>query len=307
MNNGNELVSVIIPTYRATSRLKNAIYSVLNQTYNNLEVIVVDDNNPEDEHRKYTEDIMLNFKDDLRVKYIKHDCNKNGAAARNTGMRASSGTMIAFLDDDDEYYEHRIERCVNTLKKNQEYDAVYTNCDIYIKDEFHENRKAKYSGNIWRELLINEGVLGTGSNLFFRKKCLEEVKEFDERFLRYQDVEFMLRLVSVYKILAINETLVRKNIEITNIPQYPKYRENRLLVFEKFENFILMLSDEERKCFFEINYRLLLNSAIQSENKKYIRQAVADYKKIGKLDLKTRTKCMFARQYNCYLRRRSKQ
>ncbi|MGG6496129.1 UNVERIFIED_CONTAM: glycosyltransferase family 2 protein, partial [Bacteroidetes bacterium 56_B9] len=90
------------------------------------EVIVVDDNNPEMPARKRTELLMQQYAENAKVKYIKHEHNKNGAAARNTGIQIAKGEYIAFLDDDDEYYKNRIRICVDTLSENPEYDAVYT-------------------------------------------------------------------------------------------------------------------------------------------------------------------------------------
>ena len=113
--NSNVLVSVIIPTYKRPDKLDVAINSVLRQTYPNVEVIVVDDNDPDTEGRRLTEEKMSKFNDESRVKYIKHDHNKNGSAARNTGARASKGEYVAFLDDDDEYLPNKIESQLQTL------------------------------------------------------------------------------------------------------------------------------------------------------------------------------------------------
>ena len=103
MNKSNTpLVSVIIPTYKRPDYLDRAIDSVLNQTYNNIEIIVVDDNNPNTEGRERTEKIMRRYENNPHVIYIKHEYNKNGSAARNTGFKASHGVYLAFLDDDDQ-------------------------------------------------------------------------------------------------------------------------------------------------------------------------------------------------------------
>ena len=94
-------VSVIIPTYKGSDNLIRAIKSVLNQTYKNIEIIVVDDNDENSIFRKENEERLKSFIDDNKIIYLKHKCNKNGAAARNTGLRKSSGAYITFLDDDD--------------------------------------------------------------------------------------------------------------------------------------------------------------------------------------------------------------
>ena len=86
----NPKVSVITPTYKRSGMLPRAIKSVLNQSYQNIEIIVVDDNNPDTEWRIATEERMQEFKDDPRVMYVKHEKNMNGSVARNTGIAAST-------------------------------------------------------------------------------------------------------------------------------------------------------------------------------------------------------------------------
>ena len=92
------LVSVIIPTYSGASFLGKAIRSVLDQTYPNFELIVVDDKSPDN-----TEEVVKQF-DDPRIKYVRHETNQGAASARRTGCRASSGEIIAFLDQDDLFH-----------------------------------------------------------------------------------------------------------------------------------------------------------------------------------------------------------
>ena len=95
------LVSVIIPTFQRAKYIERAIDSVLNQTYKNFEIIVVDDNDQESEARKEMIKRMDKYSSDSRIIYIKHEKNKNGAAARNTGINVAKGEYITFLDDDD--------------------------------------------------------------------------------------------------------------------------------------------------------------------------------------------------------------
>ena len=89
-------VSVIIPSYKNADVIERAIESVLNRSYENFEIIVVDDNNPASKERMETEHVMSNYSANQRVVYLKHDANKNGAAARNTGIKNSHGEFIAF-------------------------------------------------------------------------------------------------------------------------------------------------------------------------------------------------------------------
>ena len=108
------LVSVIITTYRNEALLPRAIGSVLHQTYRNLELIVVDDNDPQSDSRRATEAVMAGYPS---VLYLRHPENRNGAAARNTGIRAAKGKYIAFLDNDDLYFSGHIAQCVEALER----------------------------------------------------------------------------------------------------------------------------------------------------------------------------------------------
>lgn len=105
----SDLVSIIMPSYNTAQYIVETIQSVINQTcltqtYKNIEIIVVDDNDPKSEYRISTEKMMKKYADDERVIYIQHEINKNGAAARNTGIKYAKGEYISFLDDDDYYY-----------------------------------------------------------------------------------------------------------------------------------------------------------------------------------------------------------
>lgn len=282
----NGLVSVIITSYNSDNSLSCAIDSVLNQSYRNVEVIVVDDNNPEMSARKRTELLMQQYAENAKVKYIKHEHNKNGAAARNTGIQIAKGEYIAFLDDDDEYYKNRIRICVDTLSENPEYDAVYTEVDLYHLGEKIGVRNTSGSGLLWKKLLLDEGFLGTGSNIFVRRIVFKDTDVFDVRFLRYQDVEFMLRVLEKHPIIEVRECLVKKNIGRRNIPEYKKYHENKLLIFEKFQKQIETLDNNERQAFFEFHYYRLFESAMLSCNRKNIKQAAKELSNVRTLTYK---------------------
>ena len=114
-------VSVIIPTYNRAEFLRLAITSVLNQTFQDFEIIVVDDASED-----HTHEVMNNL-NDKRIKYIRHEVNKRVSAARNTGVLHSSGDYIAFLDDDDEWLPSKLQRQVALLEDSTSTcGGVYT-------------------------------------------------------------------------------------------------------------------------------------------------------------------------------------
>lgn len=182
------MISVIIPTYNQRGLLSNAVDTVLSQTYKDVEVIVVDDNNHDTPARKSTEKVMEQYTENPKVKYLKHEKNKNGSAARNTGFRVSKGEYIAFLDDDDHWTTDKLEKQVTYLQTHPQFDGVY--CDIIVKGARNPNHHIE--GNIVVDYLTNYVSLQT-SCLLFTRKAVEKLNGFDESFRRHQDCEFVLR------------------------------------------------------------------------------------------------------------------
>lgn len=216
------LISVIIPTYSRAVNIKRAVNSVLSQTYPNIEIIVVDDNGEGSVEQKETEERLKDFLSMDNFFYIKHKVNKNGAAARNTGIRYSHGKYIAFLDDDDEFLPPKIELQVNALEKlDNSWGGCYCNINLINrhKKQILQNTK---SGNLTEELLLGT-VRFNSSTLLLRKDVCLELNGFDESFPRHQDWEFMIRFFRKYKIFLPNtQCLINKYTSrgaYSNIPQ----------------------------------------------------------------------------------------
>ncbi len=197
-----KLISIIIPTYKRPDVLPRAVDSVLAQSYKNIEVIVVDDNDPTFPERAVTEKVMEKYADEPRVKYIKHPKNMNGSAARNTGFANSSGEYIMFLDDDDEFLPGKIEKQYALMESLDESwgisYTIYETVDSNGKIVSVSGEKAE--GRLLVDALGRNLFLAAGSNLMVRKKVYEELNGFDESFKRNQDLEFLVRALKNYKI-----------------------------------------------------------------------------------------------------------
>ena len=229
-------VSVIIPTFKNRGGLVKSIESVLSQNYDGLiEVIVVDDNDPQNEFRAKTEKLMMQFQKDKRVIYIKHECNKNGSAARNTGIKASRGNFIGLLDDDDMYMPGKISCQVSYLNEHPEMDAVYT----FFKCGSRCCSKAIIEGDGSRQILLMESNFQT-STLLFRRESLLRINGFDESFRRHQDYEMMLRFfASDSKLGCIPEVYVEmgKNLAENDLVGV-RLEELKSYFLSKFSSFI---------------------------------------------------------------------
>jgi glycosyltransferase involved in cell wall biosynthesis len=125
-----QLVSVIIPTYKGADKINSAVDSVLNQTYKNIEVIVVDDNGKNEPEQLLTAEKMKKYETFENVKYLVHKKNINGSAARNTGIRASKGFYLGFLDDDDVFLPDKTQKQVDCFEKlPEDYAMIYGSYD----------------------------------------------------------------------------------------------------------------------------------------------------------------------------------
>lgn len=201
------MISVVIPTYKTQGGLVNSVDSVLKQTYTDVEIIVIDDNDPESIYRKQTEVLMKKYEDNPKVVYIKHKENKNGAAARNTGIAASHGNFIAFLDDDDIFMPEKLDKQLKFLNENIEYQAVY--CLIIAKGKIINSYP--YEGNCLIPLLKERTRMFT-SSLMFRREALLSFGGFNESFSRHQDYNLMIRFFECkYRVGLIKEPLIIYN------------------------------------------------------------------------------------------------
>ena len=275
------MVSVIIPTYKRASFIKRAIDSVLNQTYKDIEVIIVDDNNPGDVDRKELEQIVAEYSDD-RLIYLQHEMNKNGAAARNTGISVARGEYITFLDDDDFFLDDRVEKAIAVMEKEKEYDCLYTGVIKVKNNRIVDVRFSHLEGNLQKNMLVQKSFFYTGSNLFFRAKALKSINGFDTSFSRYQDIEVMVRFFRRYKIKSIMDFSVVKDdssrINALNVEKNIMMKKHFLRVFSQDIN-----KYEDRNEIYLAVYTSLINS-IPKKNPNF-KKILNESKKYGKVKI----------------------
>lgn len=229
-------VSVIIPTYKNRGGLINSIESVLSQDYDNIEIIVVDDNDPCTAERKITEELIKQYTSNPRFKYIRHEKNRNGAAARNTGIRNSKGEYIAFLDDDDLFLDNKISKQVAYLESHPEHDAVY--CLAQKKNKVASS--AIIEGNGTKEILLLKSNFYTPT-LMFRREALIQINGFDENFIRHQDYELLLRFFSKkHTIGCVPDVLVEIGTNAgENMLSGEKLQQLKQYFFNQFNEYIV--------------------------------------------------------------------
>lgn len=236
-------VSVIIPTYNRSHQIGRAIRSVLYQTFQDFEIIVVDDASTDNTER------IVRALNDERIRYIRHDLNKGGGASRNTGINASLGEYIAFLDDDDEWLEDKLKKQIETIRNlpHEIWGGIYCSF-FYIMDGKTKTIKAVLRGNFTKEILNNEIMMGASSStLLFSKEAIKETGLFDETFERHQDWEYLIRFFRKYKLFSLEEPLVKAYGRVHNIPDGEILARVKEKFLSKFRDDIKLFGDETGK------------------------------------------------------------
>jgi len=249
-----ELVSVVVPTYKGSDVITRAVNSVLEQTYPHIEIIVVDDNAPESPERKATEVVMQQYDGNESIVYLKHEVNKNGAAARNTGIKYSHGEYIAFLDDDDWFLPEKTEQQVDYLQHHPEYAACY----CLAQRDGKPIETTPYTGDVSKELLMLKSHMFTPS-LCFRKEALLSINGFDESFRRHQDYELLLRFFQAgYKMGCVEKVLLELGTGAwNNFPSADKQLELKNNFLKLFTSAINQIDNSEpgfRRKVFALHY-----------------------------------------------------
>lgn len=259
-----DLISVIIPTFGRPNFLVRAVNSVLLQTHGNVEVIVVDDNLPDSLHRSGTEMIMSDLMRDPRVKYFKHQENRKGSAARNTGLRAAKGVFVSFLDDDDELLPLKLEKQIMLLKQKPQYKAVYCfNTSFY---NGHALRTTTYNrcGDCTFDILSLRSDIHTSSLLMCRESVIA-IGGFDETFVRHQEFEFMVRFFDKFKMCCFPEVLLHVHTDSSmNRPDVDRLVAAKQHYYAKMDGFIKKLSPEQQAEMFKAHNLHLFRTCVKN-------------------------------------------
>ncbi len=200
-----ELVSVIIPTYNRGYILEQAIASVQNQTYPEIEILVVDDGSTDN-----TEQIVSQISDS-RIRYIKNPKNCGVSHTRNLGIAAAKGKYIAFQDSDDIWKPDKLEKQMECMRQ-EDYGMVY----CAFQREFQDGSVVYYppkempmeekQGNIFQSLL-RQNLIST-QTMLIPKEVLRETGYFNEGMSNLEDYELALRIAKNHKIGMVDEALV---------------------------------------------------------------------------------------------------
>jgi len=224
-------VSVIIPTKNRAHYVSSAIQSVLDQTFGDFEIIVVDGASIDN-----TREVISKF-DDERICYIREKKDRGVSASRNTGIKHSRGKFIGFLDDDDRWMPTKLEKQLNLINKNPHIGVVSTGAwEIKNSGKVTGYTFPLLRGNIFPKILRNNCVGGC-SKVLVRKECFKKVGLFDEKLPAGEDFDLWIRLAKYYQFDYVRECLVLYRVHEKRISTDP-YRILRAkkLLYKKYSN-----------------------------------------------------------------------
>ena len=210
----NNLISVIIPVYNAEKTIKETIQSVLNQTFTNFELIIINADSTDK-----TLSIISQIKDE-RIKVFDYP-KANVAVNRNRGFKHATGDYITFLDADDLWTTDKLAAQYTALQSNPQAGVAYswTNCidenNKFLRKAAHVN----WNGDVYSKFLLDD-FIGNGSNVMIRREFLIEVGGFDESLTNAQDTDMWLKLSAITDFVCVPKTQILYRIQ----QQFPCHR-----------------------------------------------------------------------------------
>jgi len=234
----SSFVSVIVPTYNRANLVSETIKSILNQTYKNFELIVVDDGSTDN-----TEEVIKKFNDN-RIKYIKIDNWGGPAKPRNTGIKKARGEYIAFCDDDDIWLPEKLEKQIKVFQISNETAMLYTRFkriegDIISNRILPKNGKYK-SGNIFKSLYFKPFI--ACSSVIVKRSVLDQVGFFDTdpNLIAIEDIDLWLRIALKYIIRCTdNLPLILYRVHPQNISYgYVRNIRRTLIIKKRYKKYV---------------------------------------------------------------------
>jgi len=265
-------VSVIIPTYNRAHLIGKAVKSVLNQTYQDFEIIVVDDGSTDN-----TEEVMKSF-NNFKIRYICHSDNRGISVARNIGIRASRGEYIALLDSDDEWLPEKLDKQVDVLQNESPEVGVVCSWSYNIDEKGNYISKRclpKKGGYIYEDLLSTNPI--SVPTVLIRKECFNRVSLFDDLLNAQEDWDMWIRIAKYYRFALIKVPLVKYRKHSDQISKNPREKiitANRILV--KYVNELKKRPRAHSKHYFYIGNRLC-HMGKTKEGQRYLIKAISLY------------------------------
>jgi glycosyltransferase involved in cell wall biosynthesis len=225
------LVSVVLPTHNRARELCWSVQSVLSQSMQDLELLVIDDASTDNTYE------VVNGFSDSRIRYIRTDRRVGGGEARNIGIRESGASVIAFQDSDDEWRCHKLRLCCEALLGNPTIDAVFSAYwRIDGRQVYYVPRNPpQHKNTSMHRALLAGNLVGTPTAVV-RAAALRAVGGFDAKLPRYQDWDLFLRLSARSELHFIEEPLVLAHVTPNSISKDTEaHRDALIRLYDKYK------------------------------------------------------------------------
>jgi glycosyltransferase involved in cell wall biosynthesis len=276
----NNKVSVIIPTYNCAKYIAGALESVLNQSYRNFEIVVVDDGSTDN-----TKEILNSYITNGLIRYI-YQTNQGPGAARNKGVEASSGEYVAFLDADDQLVSNSLESRKQFLDEHQEVMLVFADYFQSVENlslltphlrnsGFLDFFQGATEGNIGKRYFFNEKFIRLYlkfsphpiwvCTVMVRKSLVHKVGQFRTDIFIGEDVDYWIRSTARYKIGYIDEPLAIYNYNVTSLTKnVEKYCNDAIKMYSRYLDSESLdkevLHKQMSSLYFSLGYHYILNN-----------------------------------------------
>lgn len=223
-----DAISVVIPTYNRAHLIKASIQSVLDQTLQPYEIIVVDDFSTDN-----TEEVVNSFNSPL-IKYVKNQRKKGANGARNTGILMAKGEFIAFHDSDDTWYGEKLKEQYNILRNNEDIYLCFCSLESFdVLDKKIAIIPKKYAATDKIDKILKQKNIISTQTILLRNE-LENNQLFDEDIKRFQDWDFILCILkNNKKIFHLNKVLVKQKINESSISVSNNFLSNYWILVQK--------------------------------------------------------------------------
>lgn len=236
----NKLISVIIPSYNHGKFLEKAIDSVLNQTYSNFELIILDDNSTDNSKK------IINSYNDKRIKKYFSDINRGGVETLNQLIDMANGDYIALLNSDDFWENDKLEKQFQYLENNLDVAVCFTWADfvdeknktiydekVVLLDLFQKENRSQAE---WLKYFFDYGNCLCHPSMMIRKEVYDNVGDYNNLYRQIPDFEMWIRIIKKYKIHIIQENLTHFRIITTGVrnTSYMSEKNTNAMNYEMF-------------------------------------------------------------------------
>lgn len=260
------MISVVIPTHNRSELLTRAVESALNQTYRDIEIIVVSDGSTDN-----TEEVMKAYQQrENNIKFISVFPGKGANNARNEGIRASEGEYVAFLDDDDEWVSNKLESQLSIFNSDSSIGMVYTGINvIYVKEDLTYYSLSGKGGDLSKDILL-KNVIGATPSVMIKKEILDQSGYFDVDMPAKQDYDLWIRVCQLTNVGYVDQPLVNyynysgeKQISLST----EKHERAIEMIDKKYSSLFETLTEEEVKQQRSNYFISIANIALRNNNK----------------------------------------